>query len=158
MNYRITIRTYMRVFSTLVLLLSFALLTQTATAQDDAAVESASTSWLQLVDDGDYTGSLEASGELMRSNVSAEQWQQALQGVGQQLVALAGEPIDLTQRQMIEVANVDNLPNLPEGEYRVVRYRTSQAGHDFAEIVTLQRESDEWKVVGYYVAPEAVEN
>ena len=59
---------------------------------------------------------------------------------------------------MIEVANVDNLPNLPEGEYRVVRYRTSQAGHDFAEIVTLQRESDEWKVVGYYVAPEAVEN
>lgn len=157
MKYRITIRNYMRVISTFVLLLSFALLTHTATAQDDAAVEAAAASWLQLVDDSDYTGSLEASGQLMQSSVTAEQWQQALQGVGQQLVALAGEPIDLTQRELIEVANVDDLPNLPEGEYRAVRYRTSQAGHDFAEIVTLQRESDEWKVVGYFVAPETAE-
>ena len=147
----------MRVISTLVLVLTLAFLPQAALAQDDAAVETASTTWLQLIDDADYTGSLSASGRLMQDSVTPDQWEQALQSVGQQLVAIAGEPVDLTQRELMEVANVDDLPNMPEGEYRAVRYRTSQAGHDFAEIVTLQRESDDWKVIGYFVAPETQE-
>lgn len=144
----------MRVFRSSALTILLLLVPALVFAQDDAEIQAASAEWLTLIDAEDYTGSLEASGQLMREAVTPEQWQQALAGVNAQLAAIAGEPIDLTQREVVEVTTIEDVPELPEGDYRAIRYRTTQGEFSFAEVVTLQDESGTWKVIGYFVAPE----
>ncbi len=139
--------------SPLLLLLIFASNNAYAQDEQDVVVE-ATTAWLALVDDAAYDESWEAGGRLMREAVPMEEWRQALENVNAQLYVLAGDAVDLTQRELVEVADVGDQPGLPEGEYRSVRYRTEQGDMVFAEVVTMQLEDDEWKVVGYFVAPE----
>lgn len=145
----------MRIPRLATLFLALLLVSHSATAQeDDAAVVDASKAWLALVDDGQYQQSWESSGSLMRAAVTADQWQQALENVQMQLAALVGETVDLTQRELVEVAAVEDQPNMPEGDFRALQYRVIQGDHVFAEVVTMQLEDGEWKAVGYFVAPE----
>lgn len=145
----------MRIRIALPVILTAFLLATPLYAQDDTeAVLDASDAWLALVDEADFDASWEQSSTMMQQAVTVEQWRQAMENAHAQLAALAGGPVDLTQREVVEVTTVENQPNLPEGDYRSVRYRTQQGDMAFGEAVTLQREGDEWKVIGYFVAPD----
>jgi hypothetical protein len=134
--------------------LALLLLAVPAVAQDtDEAVASAET-WLALVDSEQYEQSWEASSDMLKEQVSAADWQQALQDVQTQLATFVGSAVDLSQRDLVMAERLEDMPQLPEGEYVMVRYRTSQEGHNFAEVVTLRDDAGDWRVVGYFVAPE----
>jgi hypothetical protein len=125
-----------------------------ATAQDtDDAVEAAGT-WLALVDAEEFQASWEASGDMLKEQVTSAQWFEALSGVQMQLASYAGSTVDLSQRAVVMAQRLEDIPQLPEGEYVMVRYRTTQDDNDFVEVVTLRQDPDAWRVVGYFVAPE----
>lgn len=134
--------------------LALLLLAVPAVAQDtDEAVVAAGT-WLTLIDSAQYDESWNASSDMLKEQVTAAEWQEALAGVKMQLEAFTGEPVDLSQRDLVLAERLEDMPQLPEGEYVMVRYRTAQAAHAFAEVVTLRDDAGEWRVVGYFVAPE----
>lgn len=147
----------MRLKELLPLIIAALLLVLPAAAQEGAEEElqAAADSWLTLIDGADFDGSWEMSGQLMKDSVTPEQWKQALETVQVQMATIAGEPVDLTQREYVEAQILEDVQDLPEGEYAAVRYRTEQGDHMFAEVVTLKREDGDWDVVGYFVTPEA---
>lgn len=135
--------------------LSLILFSFSAVAQDEQdVIINSSQQWLALLDEGQYQESWEASGALMQQAVSADQWQQAIENVHEQLTMLTGSAVDLTQRELVEVAELEDQANLPEGDYRTLQYRVVHGDYVFAEVVTVQLENGQWKTVGYFVAPE----
>lgn len=137
-------------------ILALALLVAPAFAQvndTDEAVTAAG-AWLALVDAEDYAGSYDASSDMLKEQVSAQQWADALGNVQLQLSAIDGTDVDFSSRDLISAERLEDIPDLPEGEFVMVRYRTAHSDVNLMELVTLRQETDAWRVVGYFVAPE----
>lgn len=135
-------------------LLVFALLASPVVAQDTDDAVTAATAWLALIDSEDYSGSYDASSDMLKEQVSAQQWVDALGNVQLQLSAIDGTDVDFTSRDLVSAERLEDVPELPEGEFVMVRYRTSHNHVNLMELVTLREETDAWRVVGYFVAPE----
>jgi len=106
----------------------------------------ASTYWLKLVDDNQYTKSWETAASLFKNAVSKEQWNQSLN-------AVRGPLGKVIKRTMKSKQYMTTLPGTPDGEYVVIQYDTSFENKVSAvETVTPMLDKDgKWRVSGYYI-------
>jgi hypothetical protein len=115
-------------------------------AQDahTTAVQNAARDWLALLDRKDVKGSWDAAGAKFRSVMPLEKWTSAIEVVRAPLGSVAARTIASTR--------FGNPGGASDGEYAVVVFRTAFATRPAAsETVTLQREGDVWRVIGYVI-------
>lgn len=122
--------------------LTLAALSAAATVSSEAA---AAGSWLDILDVQQWSQSWEGTGKLFRSNLTQDQWAKIAQAVREPLGAVQS-------RALLGATKAQSLPGAPDGEYQVLQYRTVFAHKANAvETVVLARESDQWKIVGYFI-------
>ncbi len=115
-----------------------------ATASDPKAINSATT-WLKVVDAGNYAESWSQSGPMFQRQLSTQEWEKALTRVR--------SPLGKTLTRRVKTSSERNsLPGAPDGEYVVVDIETSFQNKKAAlETVTVQKSGDQWQVVGYFI-------
>ena len=135
----------------LIALMAFALVVggRTWAGAEDERVEAAlevAEAWLELVDQGDYEKSWEEAAAYFRAAVQRDQWSQTLTGFRQPL----GE---VESRELSEAHYQLRLAGAPDGEYVVIRFKTSFSNKaDSVETITPMLDPDgQWRVSGYYV-------
>ena len=97
--------------------------------------------WLALVDAGDWSGSWNATGLSFKSLNTSDTWAEVSQSVRAPLGAVVSRTL----------IGEENVPAPPYG-YQVVKFRTSFARKAEAiETLSLSRENESWKVVGYTI-------
>ena len=75
-----------------------------------------------------------------------DRWSAALRQVRGPLGALESRAVDSTRF-------AGSLPGFPDGDYAIVVFRASYANKSTGrETITLEREGDVWRVVGYVIA------
>jgi Protein of unknown function (DUF4019) len=117
-------------------------------AQDarSAAAQNAAREWLVLTDRLDGAASWNAAGAKFRSASPVDRWTDALKQVRGPLGALATRAVDSTRF-------AQSFPGFPVGDYAMIVFRTSFANKTVSrETITLEREGDAWRVVGYAIA------
>lgn len=109
------------------------------------AVEAAR-EWLSLTDSGRYGESWEKASAYLKNVVTKDQFVQSLQGALVPFGELVSRDVESTQYET-------TLPGAPDGEYVVIRFRSSfQNKKEAVETVTPMKEADgRWKVSGYYI-------
>ncbi|MBR9813846.1 DUF4019 domain-containing protein [bacterium] len=101
--------------------------------------------WLALVDAGKYGASWDAAGDLLQDQISRDGWIDGAPKARKPLGALQSRTINFKQA-------AETLPGAPDGDYRIyVTEATFARKASGAETVTVVREGDTWKVVGYFV-------
>lgn len=115
---------------------------------EDSRVELAlevAESWLELVDQGDYARSWEEAADYFRQAVEPEQWRKVMSSGRAPL----GEVVS---RQLLEAKFQSVLAGAPDGDYVVIRYKTTFSNKaDALETVTPMLDPDGgWRVSGYY--------
>ncbi|MCV6623320.1 MAG: DUF4019 domain-containing protein [Cellvibrionaceae bacterium] len=102
-------------------------------------------SWLEMVDNGQYAQSWDATAPYFKSQVAKDDWQKGLTQVR--------KPLGKVLNRQISNSDIrSSLPGAPVGEYIVVTLSASFEKMSRAtETVTLKKEGDNWQVVGYYI-------
>jgi len=140
-----------RFYMLVLILLTIGLVAAPAHAQSNdeqvTAAKEAAAEWLELLDANDYQATWEQAANLLKSQVTADQWASQIQQVHAQLDTLQS-------RSLIAARYTTSLPNVPEGEYVVAQYRAQYGGQNTVETATLTKEGDAWRVAGYFVRPE----
>lgn len=130
------------------MILTMVLMSAMVSANDSDPLEGAeafASQWLGKVDKGLYQPSWEVGSGFFQEMVSSEAWVDALTQTRQPL----GE---VGQRKLVTQRFMKQLPNVPDGEYAVLQYKSGFAEKEQAtETVTLAREEDQWKLLGYYI-------
>ena len=119
---------------------------QAQEAESVSQAKAAASSWLALVDAGNYTASWQQASSLFQSAVTAQAWASAAKA--------ARAPLGALQSRQVESATYTHtLPGAPDGEYVVIMYTSKFAGKaDAVETVTPLKEKDgSWHVSGYFV-------
>ena len=107
----------------------------------DPAVQGAARKWLALVDQYRWADSWSAAATLFRTQLSATQWEAMVRPVRMPL----GAP---TSRTFIGATHTTS----SQGSYEVVQFRTDFANQSGAvETVTMARDGDAWRTVGYFI-------
>lgn len=112
----------------------------------ESAAEAAASTWLALVDGGNYYQSWAITSERFRNTVSRSDWVQT--------AARVRDPLGpLRSRQLVSATATHSLTGAPDGDYVVVRYASSFANKAASiETVIPVRESDgHWRVSGYFI-------
>ena len=125
-----------------------ALLGSSATAQDAQSVAQAkvaSTSWLALVDAGNYSASWDKASSPFKLAINKPSWVSAITAVRAPLGKLRS-------REVQSATFTHTLPGAPYGDYVVIKYTSHFATNANAiETVTPMREKDgTWHVSGYF--------
>lgn len=116
-----------------------ALPTTAASAESEAAL--AARAWLAEVDKGDWAASWDATGQAFKALNTSARWAEVSDMVRRPLGAVS-------ERKLIGEQFV---PAPPYG-YRMLRFSTRFAGKPAViEALSLSREADSWKVVGYTI-------
>jgi len=117
-----------------------------ATGNEISSAVEGALSWLELIDNGHYRDSWDASSSLFKGAVTKDQWDQTLKGVRSPL----GRPLS---RKRISARYETSLPGAPDGEYVVIQFESSfENKRNAVETVTPMRDSDgAWRVSGYYI-------
>jgi hypothetical protein len=119
-----------------------------ASADEPAEKEAVpvATTWLALIDAGDYAASWETAAEMFKKAVTKEQWEQSLKGLRPSL----GKVLE---REVESAQYATSLPGAPDGEYVVIQFKTSfEHKKSAVETVTPMKDPDgRWRVSGYYI-------
>ena len=117
----------------------------TVRAAEEAA-ETAASSWLKLVDAGEYGKSWDDAAAYFKDAVSRDTWERRITAVRRPL----GKNLS---RERASATYLTSLPGAPDGEYVVIRFLSSFENKKSAvETVTPMRDEDgEWRVSGYYI-------
>ncbi len=111
-----------------------------APAADTVTVQAAR-QWLDLVDQGNWNESWNNTGQSFKSLNTSDKWAEVSQKVRTPLGALRSR----------ELLAEDYVPAPPYG-YQMVRFKTSFTNKPAAvETLSLVRENQSWKVVGYII-------
>ena len=113
------------------------------------AAKHAAQEWLTLFDDGQYQTTWEHASSFFQSKIGAEQWAARITQSKQRRPVLDS----LQSRSVAAARYTTSLPDAPDGEYVVVQYKATYADEQWVDMVTLKKESDEWKVAGYVTKP-----
>jgi DNA-binding CsgD family transcriptional regulator len=112
-----------------------------ATAPAESAAVAAARGWLALVDEGDWNGSWEATGQSFKALNTPETWARVAQQVQGPLGAVKSRVL----------VSEENVPAPPYG-YQMVKFRTDYENKTGAiETLSLVREGGAWRVVGVTV-------
>jgi hypothetical protein len=105
----------------------------------------AATSWLALVDTGNYAQSWKTAGTFFRSRVTEAQWEAAAEAARGALGAVKAR----------DVSGIDfstTLPGAPDGRYAVITFDTKFANKAAAiETIAMAMDGGSWKAIGYHV-------
>ncbi len=112
----------------------------------EAAAISVADAWLSLVDKGDYKKSWFEAAQYFKNAISEDQWEQAIRAARKPL----GKNLS---RELISKSYHTSLPGAPDGEYFVIRFKSSFENKKSAtETITPMLDKDgKWRVSGYYV-------
>lgn len=86
---------------------------------------------------------------LIQSKIGAEQWAARITQSKERRPVLDS----LQSRSVAAARYTTSLPDAPDGEYVVIQYKATYADEQWVDMVTLKRESGEWKVAGYVTKP-----
>ncbi|MBL8651706.1 MAG: DUF4019 domain-containing protein [Sphingopyxis sp.] len=112
-----------------------------STAPAESAAVGAARDWLALVDQGDWNGSWEATGQAFKALNTAETWARVARQVQGPLGAVKARAL----------LSEETVPAPPYG-YQMVKFRTDYANKPGAiETLSLVREGGSWRVVGVTV-------
>jgi hypothetical protein len=102
--------------------------------------------WLALVDSEKYAQSWEDAAGLFKGAVTQEQWLRTMQATRKPF----GKNID---RKLRSVSYLTSLPGAPDGEYVVIKYKSTFENKRMAiETITPMLDKDgKWRVSGYYM-------
>jgi hypothetical protein len=127
------------------LLLSVGVVAAGDSEKGKAAVAAAE-EWITMVDDGKYTESWKEAAQYFKNAVKQEQWEQSLRAVRNPLGKLIS-------RKVKSKTYTTSLPGAPDGEYLVIKFKSSFENKKSAiETVTPMMDKDEkWRVSGYYM-------
>jgi hypothetical protein len=137
----------MKLASLLLGLSALAFASAAAQEADGVAPATASaSSWLALVDAGNYSTSWDQAAGLFKAAVSRTSWAAAAQAARAPFGAIRS-------REVKSATFTRTLPGAPDGEYVVIMYASHfQNKPNAIEIVTPVREPDgAWRVSGYFV-------
>lgn len=113
-----------------------------------SAATEAARSWLEVLDADEFRKTWEMASPTFKKQVSGEQWADKVRQ------AHASLGIDSLRSRTVEDARYrSSVPNAPEGEYVIAQFRATYDQQETTETVTLRREEDGWRVVGYYIKP-----
>lgn len=125
------------------LIFMFSLLPVILFAQDKK-IDTAASDWLSLVDNEHYSESWDNSGEFFRQQISQADWVEA--------VSVARKSVgNFESRKLSNSQLMTSLPNVPEGEYAVFQYQSVFSGMKKTETLSLTKDSDGWRVIGYFI-------
>lgn len=128
----------------LILILMITLFSAACFASEQRAIETAK-AWLDIVDSGNYEESWRQAAPFFQSQMTGDQWVQAVNRVRSPLG-------DALAREVRHTAEHTSLPNAPEGEYIVVTLdSTFENSESVVETVTIIKSGGEWQVVGYFI-------
>lgn len=111
-----------------------------------AAPLTAATSWVTLIDKGQYDKSWMTAAQYFKNAVTKKKWNEALKAFR--------KPFGKTKvRKEKSRARRKSLPGAPDGEYVVLRFDTAFEKKEHAvETVTIVYEKDgAWHVCGYFI-------
>lgn len=107
----------------------------------ESPVTAAARQWLALVDAGDWQQSWATTGKSFQSMNTVKVWEKASLSARVPL----GRVVSRT------LVGEENIPAPPHG-YQLVRFRTDFANKPGAtETLSLNREGESWRVVGYFI-------
>ncbi|MFC2048751.1 DUF4019 domain-containing protein [Elusimicrobiota bacterium] len=100
--------------------------------------------WIKLLDSGKIFTSWEKAGELFRESISLKDWNSQLEKIRKSY----GKVI---KRELLTVKYYNNLPDVPEGEYVILQFKTCfKNREDVIENIIPQKENQKkWRVAGY---------
>jgi hypothetical protein len=113
--------------------------------KEAAAVESA-TSWLKILDSGNYAASWSNAANIFKTKVPQNVWNKA--------ASEARGPLGkLISRRLKSKSYTREIPGAPPGEYEIIQFETSFENKKSAiETVTPMLDSDSrWRVSGYFI-------
>jgi len=127
----------------------FCMALMSCTKQDHEKISAAQKSanvWMALIDEGQYGKSWDESASLFQKAVNKSEWEKKLSCVREPLGKLVFRNIKSSRY-------FKSLPGAPDGEYVVIRYKTSYENKKKAiETVTPMLDKDgKWRVSGYYI-------
>jgi len=116
-----------------------------ADSATDAATKAAQ-AWLALVDSGEYAESWQKAAQIFRSQVTKDQWVNALNSVRSPLGKVES-------RTLKNSTYTKSLPGAPDGEYVVIQFDTVfEKRKSSIETITPMKERDgQWRVSGYFI-------
>ena len=126
---------------------AFGTVSTTALAQDPRITEAqrAARDWLALSDAGDVQGSYAAASPKFQAAMTPQQWAEASAKARGPYGAVLQRTLAATQASV-------QVPNLPEGTYVLLMFRTNFANRDASETITMERGADgTWRLVGYSI-------
>ncbi len=109
-------------------------------------VESSARSWLELVDNGEYTKSWKSSSAVLQEIMSEADWVKSITTTRTQLGSAGA-------RYIATAAQAKSLPKLPDGEYVVLQFYITFSNKGLAmETIALAKQQDgTWLVAEYTV-------
>lgn len=101
--------------------------------------------WLALSDAGDVQATYAAASPKFQATMTQQQWADAS--------TRARAPYGAVRQRTLAATQVaEQVPNLPNGNYVLLMFRTSFENRDAAETVTMERGADgTWRLVGYSI-------
>ena len=123
--------------------------TNVSLASEDEAIavaEATASSWLDLTDKENFSGSWNQASSLFKAAVTKSDWEQAL-------TAARGPFGQLISRELKSAKFYTTLPGAPDGEYVVLKFSSSFDEKKAAvETITVMLDRDEsWRVSGYFI-------
>lgn len=123
----------------------FALLFSVVCFAGETQETQSAVNWLAVIDSGEYAKSWEQAAPFFQSQLSSQQWVQALDQVRTPLGKLRFREIE-------KAAAHHTLPGAPKGKYMMIKF-TSQFEHkpSAIETLTMQKVGQDWRAVGYFI-------
>lgn len=103
--------------------------------------------WLAVVDKGEYDAAWKRSGERFRKALTLPAWQSA--------AAKARMPRGAVMQRSVRATRLESKPGAAQGtgDVAIVVFRTTFAKQpSTAETVTLERDAQGWRVIGYHIS------
>ena len=111
-----------------------------------AAARDSVDTWLQLIDGGQFSESLENASPILRNAITNENWNQSLRGSRSPLGAVQS-------RKLLGAKFAKDLPGVPPGNYVVFGFASVFQEHgNIIETVTAKKDDNGvWRVAGYFI-------
>jgi Protein of unknown function (DUF4019) len=112
----------------------------------DAATRAAQ-SWLVLVDSGKYTESWDEAAQVLKKQITKEEWVKKLNSFRFPLGKMESRTLKSS------VSYTKSLPGTPEAQYMIIQYDANfERGRSSVETVTPTKEQDgQWRISGYSI-------
>jgi beta-lactamase regulating signal transducer with metallopeptidase domain len=119
-----------------------------AAAEATAAAQQALSSWLALIDAGQYGESWEQASSDFRKREPRATWEKKLEKQRAPLGSVVSRTLRTAEHKTA-------VPGAPDGEYVVIENTTSfEKGATIERLTAKKGEGDEWRAVGYFILPD----